>query len=53
MPLINKIDELNRTIQNKPETNIEIESITNSVLNLVRRTKSGNTTATTKHRFSS
>lgn len=37
----NKLDQVNKTIQNKPETNIELGQITESAMNIVQRTKRG------------
>jgi hypothetical protein len=41
--IANKIDELNATIRNKPETNIEMGEITSSIMEVVKSTKVGNT----------
>lgn len=41
--IANKIDELNATIKNKPETNIEMGEITSSIMEVVKSTKVGNT----------
>ena len=48
--LVNKIDELNATIKNKPETNIELGEITQSVMNIVKTTKQGNTIKTNRYK---
>lgn len=48
--LVNKIDELNQTIRNKPETNIELGEITQSVINIVKTTKQGNTIKTNRYK---
>ena len=41
--LVSKIDELTQTIKNKPETNIQLGSITQSMMEVVHKTKVGNT----------
>jgi TP901 family phage tail tape measure protein len=41
--LANKIDLLTETIKNKPETNIELGEITQSMMEIVKSTKTGNT----------
>jgi TP901 family phage tail tape measure protein len=41
--LANKIDLLTETIRNKPETNIELGEITQSMMEIVKTTKTGNT----------
>lgn len=41
--LINKLDELTETIKLKPETNIELGEITQSMMEVVKSTKKGNT----------
>jgi TP901 family phage tail tape measure protein len=41
--LANKIDLLTETIKNKPETNIELGEITQSMMEIVKTTKTGNT----------
>jgi TP901 family phage tail tape measure protein len=43
MVLVDKIDQLNETIRNKPETNIGIGEITRSAMEIVERKKNGNT----------
>ena len=48
--LVNKIDELNATIKNKPETNIELGEITQSVMHIVKTTKQGNTIKTNRYK---
>jgi hypothetical protein len=49
--IANKIDELNRTIQNKPETNIELGEITSSMMEIVKSTKKGNTTMFNRYKI--
>ncbi|MFN6013355.1 MAG: hypothetical protein ACK47F_01535 [Flavobacteriales bacterium] len=51
--LASKIDELNETIRNKPETNIEIGEITQSVMNIVKSSKQGHTTIYNRYRIRS
>jgi hypothetical protein len=41
--LVNEMRDLKTVIQNKPETNIELGEITQSVMEIVKSTKSGNT----------
>jgi len=41
--LVNEMRDLKQVIQNKPETNIELGEITQSVMEIVRSTKTGNT----------
>jgi DNA repair exonuclease SbcCD ATPase subunit len=41
--LVNEMRDLKSVIQNKPETNIEMGEITQSVIEIVKSTKSGNT----------
>jgi len=48
--LINKLDELTDTIKMKPETNIGIGEITQSVLEIVKSTKQGNTTTYNRYK---
>jgi hypothetical protein len=43
MVLVDKIDQLNQTIKNKPETNIGIGEITRSAMEIVERKQKGNT----------
>jgi hypothetical protein len=50
MILVNKIDELNQTIKNKPETNIALGEITQSMMEIVQKTKAGNTTTYNRYR---
>jgi TP901 family phage tail tape measure protein len=50
MILVQKIDELNQTIKNKPETNIELGAITQSMMEIVQKTKAGNTTTYNRYR---
>ncbi len=47
--LVNKLDEVNSTIKNKPETSIELGEITQSIMEVVKRTKQGN--SVTYNRF--
>ena len=49
--LIQKIDELKSTIANKPETNIQLGEITQSMMEIVRSTKSGNTTTYNRYKI--
>jgi hypothetical protein len=49
--LVNKIDELNNTIKNKPETNIELGEITQSMMHIVKTTKQGNTIKTNRFKI--
>lgn len=51
--LASKIDELNETIRNKPETNIELGEITQSVMNIVKSSKKGHTTIYNRYRIRS
>jgi len=51
--LASKIDELNETIRNKPETNIELGEITQSVMNIVKSSKQGHTTIYNRYRIRS
>jgi DNA repair exonuclease SbcCD ATPase subunit len=41
--LVNEMRDLKHVIQNKPETNIELGEITQSVMEIVKSTKTGNT----------
>jgi myosin heavy subunit len=41
--LVNKLDEVNTTIRNKPETSIELGEITQTIMEVVKTTKKGNT----------
>ena len=41
--LVNELSDIKRTIQNKPETNIELGEITQSMMEVVKSTKKGNT----------
>jgi hypothetical protein len=50
MILVQKIDELNQTIKNKPETNIALGEITQSMMEIVQKTKAGNTTTYNRYR---
>ena len=49
--IANKIDELNNTIRNKPETNIELGEITQSMMEIVKSTKKGNTTMYNRYKI--
>ena len=42
--LLSKVDNLNKTIENKPETNIELGEITSSIMEIIQSTKKGNKT---------
>jgi TP901 family phage tail tape measure protein len=42
--LLSKVDTLNKTIENKPETNIELGAITSSIMEIIQSTKKGNKT---------
>jgi hypothetical protein len=48
--LASKIDKLNDTIRNKPETNIELGEITQSVMQIVKTSKKGHTTIYNRYR---
>ena len=48
--LIQKIDELNATIRNKPETNIELERIVDGAMTITRSTRKGNTLIYNRHK---
>jgi hypothetical protein len=48
--LISKLDELTDTIKMKPETNIGIGEITQSVMEIVKSTKQGNTTTYNRYK---
>ena len=41
--LVNELSDIKRTIENKPETNIELGEITQSMMEVVKSTKKGNT----------
>jgi len=41
--LVNEMRDLKSVIQNKPETNIELGEITQSMMEIVKTTKQGNT----------
>ena len=41
--LVNELTDIKRTIENKPETNIELGEITQSMMEVVKSTKKGNT----------
>lgn len=49
--LINKLDELTQTIKLKPETNIELGEITQSMMEVVKSTKKGNTTTYNRYKI--
>jgi hypothetical protein len=49
--IVNRLESLERTIQNKPEVQIDVEQITSSIFNLVRQEKQGNVTTTTRTRY--
>lgn len=49
--LANKLDALTDTIKQKPETNIELGEITTSVMEIVKKTKQGNTLKTNRYRI--
>lgn len=40
--LVNELQDIKKAIQNKPETNIEVGQITQSAMEIVQRTKKGN-----------
>jgi hypothetical protein len=48
--LINELKDLKQTIQMKPETNIGIGEITQSVMEIVKSTKQGNTTTYNRYK---
>lgn len=50
--LLNKIDMLNNTIANKPESNIELGEIVGGVMHVIESTKRANTTTRNIRRFS-
>jgi TP901 family phage tail tape measure protein len=50
--LLNKIDQLNNTIANKPESNIELGEIVGGVMHVIESTKRNNTTTRNIRRFS-
>ena len=49
--LINKLDQLTETIKLKPETNIELGEITQSMMEVVKSTKKGNTTTYNRYKI--
>lgn len=49
--LVNKLDTLTDTIKAKPETNIELGEITSSMMEIVKRTKQGNTLKTNRYKI--
>jgi hypothetical protein len=49
--LANKLDALTDTIKQKPETNIELGEITTSMMEIVKKTKEGNTLKTNRYRI--
>jgi hypothetical protein len=48
--LVNELKTLNETIKSKPETNISIGEITQSVMEIVKSTKQGNTTTYNRYK---
>lgn len=50
--LLSKIDQLNNTIANKPEANIELGEIVGGVMHVIESTKRNNTTTRNIRRFS-
>ena len=48
--LVGKLDELTMAIKQKPETNIGIGEITQSVMEIVKSTKQGNTTTYNRYK---
>lgn len=48
--LIKKLDSLENTIKNKPETNIELEEIIGGVMSITRQKKQGNTKIYNRYR---
>ena len=48
--LVSKMDELTNAIKSKPETNIGIGEITQSVMEIVKSTKQGNTTTYNRYK---
>ena len=49
--LVDKMDQLNQTIKNKPETNIGIGEITQSAMEIVERKTKGNTTTYNRYKI--
>lgn len=49
--LVNEMKDLKETIKQKPETNIELGEITTSVMEIVKKTKQGNTLKTNRYRI--
>lgn len=49
--LISKLDQLTKTIELKPETNIELGEITQSMMEVVKSTKKGNTTTYNRYKI--
>ena len=41
--LVNELTDIKKTIENKPETNIELGEITQSMMEVVKSTRKGNT----------
>ena len=48
--LLRKLDSLENTIKNKPETNIELEEIIGGVMSITRQKKQGNTKTYNRYR---
>ena len=48
--LLKKLDSLENTIKNKPETNIELEEIIGGVMSITRQKKEGNTKIYNRYR---
>jgi hypothetical protein len=51
--LVNEVRDLKDVIRNKPETNIELGEITQSVMNIVKSSKQGHTTIYNRYRIRS
>lgn len=49
--LISKFDELNNTIKNKPETNIELGEIMHGAMEIIKSTKKGNTSTFNRYKI--
>lgn len=49
--LVNEMKDLKETIKAKPETNIELGEITSSMMEIVKRTKQGNTLKTNRYKI--
>lgn len=50
LAVIKKLDDLEKAIKNKPETNIELASIVQGAIDIVETTKKGNSIIYNKHR---